>query len=104
MDVFLCVTHTHAHAHTRAHTHIYIYIYLFIFLGGHINPAVTLTLCIIGRCPWIQMPIYWIGQYLGAMAGSAVVFGVYYRMYCLFKTILCKYSSYFEVYNSLLKL
>jgi len=45
--------------------------------GGHINPAVTLVMAVIGRLKWIQVPVYMAGQYLGAFVGSAVVFGVY---------------------------
>jgi len=46
--------------------------------GGHINPAVTLTMCVFGRCEWIKLPFYWLGQFLGAFLGSAVIFTVYY--------------------------
>jgi MIP family channel proteins len=46
--------------------------------GGHINPAVTLCMCVFGRCDWIKLPFYWLGQFLGAFMGSAVIFTVYY--------------------------
>ncbi|ELT97593.1 hypothetical protein CAPTEDRAFT_125390 [Capitella teleta] len=46
--------------------------------GGHINPAVTLTMCILRKCPWKKLLPYWLAQYLGAFAGAAVVYGVYY--------------------------
>jgi len=45
--------------------------------GGHINPAVTLVMAVIGRLKWIQVPVYMLGQYLGAFFGAAIVFGVY---------------------------
>lgn len=45
--------------------------------GGHINPAVTLVMAVIGRLKWAKVPVYMLGQYLGAFVGSAVVFGVY---------------------------
>jgi MIP family channel proteins len=46
--------------------------------GGHINPAVTLAMGILGRLPLIKIPVYWIGQYVGAFMAAACVFGVYY--------------------------
>ena len=45
--------------------------------GGHINPAVTLVMAVIGRLKWVKVPVYMIAQYLGAFCGAAVVFGVY---------------------------
>ena len=47
--------------------------------GGHINPAVTVALAIIGKFPWKKVPHYLCGQYLGAFWATIVVFGVYYR-------------------------
>lgn len=46
--------------------------------GGHINPAVTLTMAVLGRLPWIKVPVYMLAQYLGAFIASACVFAVYY--------------------------
>jgi len=48
--------------------------------GGHINPAVTLVMAVIGRLKWISVPVYMAGQYLGAFVGAAVVHGVYYDL------------------------
>jgi MIP family channel proteins len=48
--------------------------------GGHINPAVTLTMAIFRRIKWIKVPVYMAGQYLGAFAGAAVVYGLYYDL------------------------
>jgi len=48
--------------------------------GGHINPAVTLVMAVIGRLKWKKVPVYMIGQYLGAFLGAAVVFGVYHDL------------------------
>lgn len=45
--------------------------------GGHINPAVTLAMALLGRLPVRKVPIYWLAQYLGAFVASACVFGVY---------------------------
>lgn len=41
--------------------------------GGHLNPAVTLTMAYLGRTSWSEVPIYIAGQMLGAMAGSLLV-------------------------------
>lgn len=46
--------------------------------GGHINPAVTLAMAILGRTRFVQVPVYWIGQYLGAFLGAACAYGIYY--------------------------
>jgi glycerol uptake facilitator protein len=42
--------------------------------GGHINPAVTLSLAISGKFPWRELPGYWAAQLLGAIAGAAAIF------------------------------
>ncbi|XP_064646833.1 aquaporin-7-like isoform X2 [Lineus longissimus] len=46
--------------------------------GGHINPAVTLAMAMLGRLQWRKVPVYIVGQFLGTIASSAVVYGVYY--------------------------
>ena len=46
--------------------------------GGHINPAVTLGLALLGRVQKRAVPVYFLGQFVGAFLGAAVVFGVYY--------------------------
>ncbi|GAB6023637.1 hypothetical protein CHUAL_008404 [Chamberlinius hualienensis] len=45
--------------------------------GGHINPAVSVAMALLGKFPWRKVPLYMIGQYLGAFVGSALVFFVY---------------------------
>merc|ERR1719331_457560 len=45
--------------------------------GGHLNPAVTLAMATLKKCKWIQVPVYWAAQYLGAFLASAVLFGTY---------------------------
>ena len=45
--------------------------------GGHLNPAVTLAMACIKKCKFIQVPIYWAAQYLGAFMASALLYGVY---------------------------
>jgi len=46
--------------------------------GGHINPAVTLTMCLFGRTPWRKLPVYWLGQYFGGFIGSVLLYVTYY--------------------------
>jgi glycerol uptake facilitator-like aquaporin len=41
--------------------------------GAHLNPAVTLALAVSGRIRWTEAPAYWVGQFVGAFAGSALV-------------------------------
>jgi glycerol uptake facilitator protein len=41
--------------------------------GAHLNPAVTLGLAISGSTAWGDVPIYWVGQFLGAFIGAFLV-------------------------------
>lgn len=48
-----------------------------VYAGGHIsgahyNPAVTLAVCIRGRCEWKQLIPYWVAQLLACLAGSLI--------------------------------
>lgn len=45
--------------------------------GGHINPAVSLALALLGKFPWRKVPVFMLAQYLGAFVGSAIVYCVY---------------------------
>jgi len=45
--------------------------------GAHINPAVTIGLAIAGKFPWSEVPIYILGQMIGAMLGASLVFVQY---------------------------
>ena len=47
------------------------------YSGAHLNPAVTVALCLTGRSDWNQLPFHWMGQYLGAFLAAALVFGTY---------------------------
>lgn len=47
--------------------------------GGHINPAVTLALAVIGNTPWKKVPLYMAAQYLGGFVASALLYGIYYE-------------------------
>ncbi|XP_068060220.1 aquaporin-9 isoform X2 [Anomalospiza imberbis] len=49
--------------------------------GGHINPAVSLAMCVTGRLKWTKLPIYILAQFLGAFIGAAAVFGIYYNAF-----------------------
>jgi glycerol uptake facilitator protein len=42
--------------------------------GGHINPAVTLSLAVSGKFPWREVPGYWAAQLAGAIAGAASIY------------------------------
>jgi glycerol uptake facilitator protein len=42
--------------------------------GGHINPAVTLSLAVSGKFPWREVPGYVIAQLAGAIAGAATIY------------------------------
>ncbi|XP_050949390.1 aquaporin-3b [Labeo rohita] len=45
--------------------------------GGHINPTVTFSLCLLGREPWRKFPVYFLAQTLGAFLGAGIIFGMY---------------------------
>jgi glycerol uptake facilitator protein len=45
--------------------------------GGHLNPAVTLALAILGKTPWAMVPVYFAGQFVGAFVGAALVWLTY---------------------------
>ena len=42
--------------------------------GGHINPAVTVSLAVTGKFPWREVPGYIAAQVTGAIAGAAAIF------------------------------
>ncbi|XP_075306573.1 aquaporin-10b [Odontesthes bonariensis] len=41
--------------------------------GAHLNPAVSLSLCVLGKHPWIKLPFYIFFQVLGAFLAAATV-------------------------------
>jgi aquaglyceroporin related protein len=45
--------------------------------GGHLNPAVTLTLVMLRKFPMRKFPVYALSQTLGAFSAAAVVYGNY---------------------------
>lgn len=46
--------------------------------GGHLNPAITFSFAWIGKTPWQEVPIYLLGQMLGAMLGQLLVWITYF--------------------------
>ena len=46
--------------------------------GGHLNPAVTIAMAISGKLSWKKVPVYMLGQYLGAFLGAVMVYLIYY--------------------------
>ncbi|XP_060676580.1 aquaporin-9-like isoform X2 [Hemiscyllium ocellatum] len=46
--------------------------------GGHLNPAVSFSLCLLGRFQWKKLPFYMFFQTLGGFVGAAVVYGVHH--------------------------
>lgn len=47
------------------------------FTGAHLNPAVTLSLALVGKFPFRKVPHYMIAQYLGAFVSAACTLLVY---------------------------
>ncbi|CAK3738732.1 related to channel s [Lecanosticta acicola] len=45
--------------------------------GAFLNPAVTLTSCMLRKLPWRRLPLYWIAQFLGAFLAAGVVYANY---------------------------
>jgi glycerol uptake facilitator protein len=45
--------------------------------GCHINPAVTFALAATKRFPWREVPAYWAGQVVGAVAGGFAIWAVF---------------------------
>jgi glycerol uptake facilitator protein len=46
--------------------------------GAHLNPAVTVGLAIAGKFGWATVPVYILGQFLGAAVGASLVW-LFYR-------------------------
>jgi glycerol uptake facilitator protein len=42
--------------------------------GAHLNPALTISLAVIGKCAWADVPSYIAGQLIGAFLGAIVVY------------------------------
>ena len=48
--------------------------------GAHINPAVTIGLAIVGKFAWAYVPVYILGQMIGACLGAAIVW-IHYKQH-----------------------
>ncbi|XP_026994034.1 aquaporin-3a [Tachysurus fulvidraco] len=46
--------------------------------GGHLNPAVTFALCLLGRDKWRKFLVYFLCQTIGSFFGAGIIFGMYY--------------------------
>ncbi|XP_007429176.1 aquaporin-10 [Python bivittatus] len=46
--------------------------------GGHLNPAFSLSMCLLAQLPWWKLPIYLAIQILGAFMGAGTVYTLYY--------------------------
>ncbi|WP_121021441.1 MIP/aquaporin family protein [Helicobacter vulpis] len=47
--------------------------------GAHLNPVVTLSLVLLGKVSLSNLPVYLAGEFLGAMLGALLVYGLYYE-------------------------
>jgi len=54
--------------------------------GGHLNPAVTLSLCLYRSFPWRKLPVYTLAQTLAAFCAAAVVYANYKSAIDVFET------------------
>ncbi|KAG1942121.1 aquaporin-9b [Pimephales promelas] len=52
--------------------------------GGHVNPAVSLAMVVLGKLPIKKFPVYVAAQFLGAFAGSCAVYALYYGAFANF--------------------
>ncbi|XP_066461988.1 aquaporin-10 [Eleutherodactylus coqui] len=46
--------------------------------GGHLNPAYSLSMCVLGRFPWWKLPLYILIQMLASFIGAAATYALYY--------------------------
>lgn len=70
----------------------------FSSLGGHLNPAVTFALCLLGREKWRKFPVYFLFQTIGSFLGAAIIFAEYHGICYLLLMFFIVKSLY---YNSL---
>lgn len=52
----------------------------FFAVGAHLNPAVTLSFCVLGQVPWTRLVPYSLSQVFGAYVASGIVYLVYYGL------------------------
>jgi glycerol uptake facilitator protein len=60
---------------------VFVGAYVSVTLGGqaHLNPAVTVGVALNGGITWAQAPIFFIGEFVGAMIGALLVWIAYYQ-------------------------
>ena len=46
--------------------------------GGHLNPAVSVAMAVSRKLSWKKVPVYFVGQYIGAFLGAVFVYLIYY--------------------------
>lgn len=54
---------------------------IFFSVGAHLNPAVSLSFCVLGQTPWGRLVPYSLSQLLGAYVASGLVYLVYYGLF-----------------------
>lgn len=54
--------------------------------GAHLNPAVTLSFCVLGKVSWSRLVPYFLSQVVGAFVASGIVYLVYYGLSFYFLT------------------
>lgn len=47
------------------------------YSGAHLNPAVSVGLAVAGKFEWSLVPLYVLGQFIGAMLGAGIAWVVY---------------------------
>lgn len=52
--------------------------------GGHLNPAISFTMCLFDDLPFREMIYYILAQMIGGFIASLLVFGLYYNSITLF--------------------
>jgi len=53
--------------------------------GGHINPAVTLSMAVFRRFPWRKVPVFIFAQTMGAMCGAGIIYANYFHAIDLYE-------------------
>ncbi|KAK4050672.1 hypothetical protein OIV83_003398 [Microbotryomycetes sp. JL201] len=61
--------------------------------GGHVNPAVTISLAVFRKFPWRKVPGYMLAQLLGAFVGAGIVYGKSMQF------SICDPSNYFDSFE-----
>src|SRR6266540_131700 len=58
---------------------VFVGVYTSVAVGGnaHLNPAVTIGLAVSGAVPWGDVPVYIVGEFIGAALGAILVWLAY---------------------------